>query len=160
MPGDREDTDLRTLTWSLPSSPNSASVSTGCLPSNDMTSESTLKEAMDPAFSGNCSVMRILAARYSYMMSNNVYHMMHCNTTACTVRFPGPEPYMAARRGVPITSVLGMVLNTKMVIIQSKLPHLENRTQIPRQKSTNTLDTTSAAMNRKFIVYGSLPDMN
>jgi hypothetical protein len=58
---------------------------------------------------------------------------------------------MAARSGVPITSVLGIVPSMKMVIIQSREPDLAYRAQRASARRKATLETASAAMKRKFM---------
>ncbi|CAA6664875.1 unnamed protein product [Spirodela intermedia] len=87
---EREALERRTVMWTLPSSLTSASASMAPSrwPSRETTSESTAMETMEPATSGNCSVMRRRAARYSYMKSMRVYQMMHWRTTICTMRLP------------------------------------------------------------------------
>uniref|UniRef100_A0A7C9EYU0 Uncharacterized protein n=1 Tax=Opuntia streptacantha TaxID=393608 RepID=A0A7C9EYU0_OPUST len=114
--------DFRTLTWSFPSRPISASVSRKSRPSNETTSESTLNDTIDAAVSGNCSMIKILAPRYSNKNKSKVYQMMHCKTTTCTIRLPEYGPYMAIKRGIPMTKVLGSVDREKMVIIHSRDP--------------------------------------
>nr|ACR35104.1 unknown [Zea mays] len=123
---ERDALERRTVTCILPSSFTSASVSMASLrPSSDTTSGSTTMEAMAPAVSGNCSVMRILAPRYSNMNSISVYQMMHWSTTICTMRLPEKSPYMPLSSGMPITSVLGSVDKEKSVMVHSRQPRRE-----------------------------------
>jgi hypothetical protein len=156
---DLDDVDFRTVTWSFPSSPISASVWRSSRPSKDTTSESTLKETMEAAVSGNCSMISIFAPRYSKRNKSNVYHIIHCKTTTCTIKFPEKFPYIAFSNGIPITSVLGNVDTEKIVIIHSGLPLLVKLVHSPSTTSIISFCSVSAAMNLKFMVYGSLEEM-
>uniref|UniRef100_J3LH03 Uncharacterized protein n=1 Tax=Oryza brachyantha TaxID=4533 RepID=J3LH03_ORYBR len=145
---ERELVDLRTVTRIRPSSPTSA-----CSPG------STTMEAMLAAVSGNCSVMSIRAPRYSNMKSMSVYQMMHCSTTICTMRLPENSPYMPLSNGIPMTSVLGSVESEKSVMVHSRLPRRLRWLHAVSMASTISFCSVSAAMNRRFIVYGLLVEM-
>lgn len=73
----RDEVDLRTVTCILPSRPSSASAWRTSRPSSETMSESTLKETMEAAVSGNWSEIRILAARYSNKKRRSVYQTIH-----------------------------------------------------------------------------------
>jgi len=77
--------------------------------------------------------------------------MIHWRTTIWTMREPEYSPYMAIKRGIPITRVLGSVEREKIVMLHSRLP--ERVKLAHRTKSDNMMIfwRVSAAMNRRFI---------
>ncbi|BAT15776.1 Os12g0133850, partial [Oryza sativa Japonica Group] len=167
---ERELVDLRTVTRILPSSPTSASACSSAAPppppASETTSESTRKETMEAAVSGNCSMTRSRAPRYSKRNSMSVYQMMHWSTTICTMRLPESAPaaapaaaYIPLSSGMPMTRVLGRVEREKRVMSQSRDPRAERRHQSARRARTMSFWSVSAARKRRFMAKGLLVEM-
>jgi len=64
---------------------------------------------------------------------------------------PEYSPYMAIKRGIPITRVLGSVEREKIVMLHSRLPERVKLAQMIRRVSMISFWSVSAAMNRRFI---------
>jgi len=69
------------------------------------------------------------------------------------------SPYMAWRRGMPMTRVLGRVAREKRVMSHSREPLAKKRVQSERRRSTRSLESVSAMMNLVFIWYGLFIEM-
>jgi len=61
------------------------------------------------------------------------------------------SPYMAWRRGMPMTRVLGRVAREKRVMSHSRDPFEKKRAQSERRRRTRSLESVSAMMNLVFI---------
>jgi hypothetical protein len=62
--------------------------------------------------------------------------------------------------GIPITRVLGRVDREKRVMAHSRLPLLEKLAQQSKTTKIKTLETPSAAMKRRSILYGIILEIN
>ncbi|MQL92868.1 hypothetical protein Taro_025504 [Colocasia esculenta] len=87
-------------------------------------------------------VTPLTAALYS-KTKMRVYQTTHCSITTCTMRPSWFLPYMALRRWMPMTRMLGMEVREKAVMAQSRMPRRVRLTQARTPGRIRSLEVAS-----------------